>query len=136
MSEDQGQQRYIDTMQFFNYVSETADRVRQTDRVDGAKDLLTRRMRAMYKQGMELGEATGRRELKEKREEGRTDLFDARAFGGFVTLTARREVWEKVDGRSKRRVEEVTRGDLTPDEGRLLGLRLIKLADEADEQEW
>ncbi|WDM16724.1 hypothetical protein J3S85_37805 [Streptomyces lavenduligriseus] len=45
-------------------------------------------------------------------------------FSGFVKLT----IDEEYGGKA--------RASLRPDEARLLGLRLIKMADEAEEQEW
>lgn len=48
------------------------------------------------------------------------------AHGGSVTLPVR-EFSEPVSW---------LRASLTPDEARLLGLRLIKMADEAEAQEW
>ncbi|MER7922162.1 hypothetical protein ABTY96_03325 [Streptomyces sp. NPDC096057] len=46
------------------------------------------------------------------------------AFGGFVTLSVRE--FSETDSWLK--------SDLRPDEARLLGLRLIKMADEAEAQ--
>lgn len=52
-------------------------------------------------------------------------VYEPSAHGGFVNLTV-----EEPYGESS------VRAHLHPDEARLLGLRLIKMADEAEGQEW
>lgn len=52
------------------------------------------------------------------------EVHDPYAFTGFVML-----IIDEMRGGS-------AKADLKPDEARLLGLRLIKMADEAEGQEW
>ncbi|KDQ65744.1 hypothetical protein [Streptomyces sp. NTK 937] len=54
------------------------------------------------------------------------DVGEPYAEGGIVTLPV-------VEFRDP---DSWLHSSMTPDEARLLGLRLIKLADEAEEQEW